>query len=188
MKFCRCETEITVSVGFLLIAAALIYLDGQGLVFWCILACLLHEAGHWWMIRLLGGRVQAVRLTAVGAEMKLDMHRPLSYGREVAAALAGPMVSLAAAWIAARLKCFLFAGMNLSLGALNLIPAVPLDGGRAVYHALGAFYPGGAERISRWISVVCAGLAFGLGLAAWRRWGNVTLLVAALWLLYGAVK
>lgn len=188
MKFCRCKTKFSVSIGFLLIAAAIIYLDGQDLVLRCILACLLHEAGHWVMIRMLGGRVQAVHLTVIGAEMRLDMRRPLSYGREVAAALAGPAVSLAAAWLSARLSWFLFAGMNLSLGALNLVPAVPLDGGRALYHALCAVCPDRAEPISRWTSIVCAGLAFGLGLAAWRRWGNITLFAAALWLLHEAVK
>lgn len=188
MKFCRSKTKFKVSVGFLLAIAAIIYLDGQGLVFWCMLACLLHEAGHLAAINILGGRVQAVHLRAIGAEMKLDTHHPLSYGKEAAAALAGPAVSLAAAWISAQFRCFLFAGINLSFGVLNLIPASSLDGGRALYHMLCVFWPGRAEQIVRGISVVCAGLMCGLGLAAWRRWGNITLLTAALWLLSEAVK
>lgn len=188
MKFCRGKTKFTVSVGFSLAIAAIIYLDGQGLVFWCMLACLLHEVGHWAAINILGGRVRAVHLRAIGAEMKLDAHRPLSYRKEVAAALAGPAVSLATAWISAKFRFYVFAGMNLSLGALNLIPAPSLDGGRALYHILCVIWPAGAEQSVRWVSVICAGLIFGLGLAAWQRWGNITLLIAAVWLLCEAVK
>lgn len=188
MKFCRCKIRFTVSAGFLLVIAAIIYLDGQGLVLWCAFACLLHELGHWAAIRILGGRVQAVHLTAAGAEMRLDTRYALSYGGEVAAALAGPAVSLIAAWISAQFNYYLFAGVNLSLGALNLIPAVSLDGGRALYHALCAICPDRSEQIIRWISIVCAGLTFGLGFASWQRWGNITLFAAALWLLHEAIK
>lgn len=188
MKFCRGKTKFTVSAGFLLAIAAIIYLDGQGFVFWCMLACLLHELGHWAVIKILGGRVQAVHLRAIGAEIKLDTRRPLSYSKEVAAALAGPAVSLVSAWISAQFRCFLFAGINLSLGALNLIPAPSLDGGRALYHILCIVWPDRAEQIIRWISIICAGLMFGLGAAAWQMWGNITLLIAALWLLCEAIK
>lgn len=168
--------------------AAIIYLDGFELVSRCILACLLHEAGHWITVRCLGGNVQAVRLTAIGAEMSIDTRKPMSYGREIAVALAGPAVSLIIAWIAARFGWFLFAGMNLSLGLLNLIPVMPLDGGRVLHQILCMFCPDKSELILRWTSIVFAGLVLGLGAAAWQRWGNITLLMAALWLLYEAIK
>lgn len=188
MKFCRCRTKCSVSSGFLLTVAAIIYLDGFSLVLRCILACLLHEAGHWITIRYFGGNVQAVRLTAIGAEMSIDTECPMSYEQEIVVALAGPVVSLITAWIAAKLEWFLFAGMNLSLGLLNLIPVIPLDGGRVQHQILCMFCPDKAELILRWISIVFAGLALGLGAAAWQQWGNITLLMAALWLLSKAIK
>lgn len=163
-------------------AAALLYLDGQALMLQGILACVLHELGHWLMIRRLGGRVRALRLTLVGAEMSLDPKRPLSYWREALAALAGPAVNLLCAALAAQWKLYLFAGLNLCYGLLNLLPIFPLDGGRALLCLLANFGLHRAERLTRWTAVVCAGLLLGLGWTAWQRWSNLTLLCIALWL------
>lgn len=171
-----------------MIAAILIYLDGQGLVFWCVLASALHELGHWVVIVLLGGGVCTLRLTAVGAEMELDPERPLSYGREAAAALAGPIVNLLLAWGCARLGAYLFAGMNLCFGLLNLLPVGPLDGGRALSCLLNVIWPQKAEPAMSMVSAVLSGALLGLGWAAWRGWGNLTLLCTALWLMVGALK
>lgn len=169
-------------------AAALIYLDGQGLVLRGALACVLHEAGHWAAILIFGGRVCALRLSTVGAEMKLDPRRPLSYGRELLAALAGPAVNLLTAWISVRNGWYFFAGMNVCYGLLNLLPIRPLDGGRALSCALNLRWPGAAEGVVRTISAVFAGALLGLGWAAWRGWGNLTLLAAAVWLLAGTLR
>ena len=79
--------RVEVTGGFLLLTAWLNYLDRQGVVPLALLACALHELGHWAALRALGVRVRRVRLTAVGAEMEVD--RGLSYGGELLAALAG---------------------------------------------------------------------------------------------------
>lgn len=169
-------------------AAALIYLDGQGLVLRAALACTLHELGHWAAIVALGGRVRSLRLTAVGAEMELDLRRPLSYTREGLAALAGPAVNLLLAWFAAEQGWYLFAGLNLSFGLLNLLPIHPLDGGRALSCILAARWPRGADAVTGALSVSLAGALLGLGWAAWRGWGNLTLLCTAAWLLARVLK
>lgn len=168
--------------------AALIYLDGQGLVLWGALACVLHECGHWAAIVLLGGRVSFLRLTAVGAEMELDPRRSLTYGREAAAALAGPAVNLLLAWLAARAGWYLFAGMNLCLGLLNLLPIRALDGGRALFCVLAAWRLSAARAVTQTASVLLAGALLGLGWAAWRGWGNLTLLCTSAWLLAGILR
>ena len=169
-------------------AAALIYLDGQGLVLLGTLSCILHEAGHWAAVVFLRGRVQALRLTAVGAEMELDPCRPLSYGREFIVALAGPAVNLLMACISIWNGWFLFAGINLCFGLLNLLPISPLDGGRALSSALNARWPRTADTVVRMISAVFAGALLGLGWAAWRGWGNLTLFCTAVWLLLGVLR
>ncbi len=169
-------------------AAALIYLDGQGLVLRGALACALHEAGHGAAVVFLGGRVRALRLTAVGAERELDPCRPLSYGRELAAALAGPLVNLLLAGLSVRNGWYLFAGMNFCFGFLNLLPICPLDGGRALSCILNIRWPQAADAVVHMISAIFAGALLGLGWAAWRGWGNLTLLCTAAWLLVGAFK
>ena len=62
--------RVEISGGALLMLAALYYLDGQGVLPLALLACALHEAGHWLAIRALGGRITALRLTCVGAERR----------------------------------------------------------------------------------------------------------------------
>lgn len=84
--------KLEVTAPFFLMLAWLNYLDRQGLVPLCVLACCFHELGHLLSIRLLSGDIKLIRLTAVGAEMVLC--RPMGYGQEMVAALAGPGVNL----------------------------------------------------------------------------------------------
>ena len=95
--------RVEISAGALLLGAALYYLDEQGVLLMAGCACALHELGHWLVIRALGGRVTALRITCVGAEMRLSARCPLGYWQQIAAALAGPAVNLLAARMAAGL-------------------------------------------------------------------------------------
>ena len=180
--------RVEVSGGALLLLAALYYLDGQGVVLPALLACALHEGGHWLAIRALGGRVSALRLTCVGAEMRLSARYPLGYAGQCIAALAGPCANLAAAWAAARTGTewgYCFAGLNLALGAFNLLPAAQLDGGRVLWCALALL--AGRARADRFVPALSAALAAGLVCGAlalvWQGRGNLSLLLTALWLL-----
>ena len=58
--------RVEISAGALLLGAALYYLDEQGVLLMAFCACALHELGHWLVIRALGGRVTALRITCVG--------------------------------------------------------------------------------------------------------------------------
>lgn len=168
--------------------AALIYLDGQGVVLRVLLACALHELGHWAAVRLLGGRVRSLRLTAIGAEMVLDSDRALSYGREAAAAFAGPAVNLLLACVSAQNGQYLFAGVNLCLGLINLLPVRMLDGARVLYCLLSLYRTELAQRVISVLSSAFSGALLGLGWAAWRAWDNLSLLCVALWLTAGILK
>ena len=176
------------SGGALLLLAALYYLDGQGVLPLALGACALHEGGHWLAIRALGGRVAALRITCVGAEMRLSARLPLGYGAQIIAALAGPCANLLAAWAAARTGTeagYCFAGLNLALAAFNLLPAAPLDGGRVLWCVLALL--AGRERAEEVVPLLSAALSGGLACGAllllWQGRGNLTLLITALWLL-----
>ena len=174
--------RVEVTGGFLLLTAWLNYLDRQGVVPLALLACALHELGHWAALRALGVRVRRVRLTAVGAEM--EVARGLSYGGELLAALAGPGVNLALALAFSPLPGGgLFAGLNLALACFNLLPVGQLDGGRML-RCLLAWLLGPAR--AHWVGAgldrfLTAGLLlFGVLLVCFG--GTATLFLTSCWL------
>lgn len=174
------------SPGFLLLLAFLFYLDEDGLLFPAALAAVCHECGHALAVWLWGGRVRAVRLTCVGAEMALDGARLGEPLPALTCALAGPAVNFLLAALSARLAwelgegAWLFAGLNLALGAFNLLPAEALDGGRA----LGALLPrrAWAERLRRGISALLALALSAGGLWLMAETANPTLFLTGAWL------
>lgn len=183
------HSRLSVSPGFLVLLGLLCYLDqGADLLGPGLLACALHELGHWLAICLLGGKVARLRLTAVGAELALDGSRPLSYGRECAAALAGPAASLLTAELAAWSRLYLLAGLSLGQGLFNLLPVLPLDGGRALGLLLSLGGEDRAQRTMRVLSAVVSGVLLGVGLVLLRVFGNPTLLVTAAWLTAGQMR
>lgn len=186
--------RLEVSGGALAALAMLYYLDDNGVTLWVLLGCVLHEAGHWWMIRALGGRVVRLRLTCAGAELRLSAAHPLSHWGTLLAALAGPGVNLLTAWVSVwlarrRAELYFFAGLNLGLACFNLLPTGWLDGGRAL-EAL--FAQLGREEEGRRLTGLCSEAAAGFLLAAglallWQSGGrNFTLLIAGIWLSFAA--
>lgn len=171
-----------VTGGFLLLMAWLNYCDTQNLLPAALCAAAVHELGHLAAVYALGGRVCRLRLTAAGAELRLE--GTMSYGRELLCALAGPLVNLLLAFGAAQLRAVVFAGLNLVLGLFNLLPLSVLDGGKAL--SCGAsvlFGPESARCLLRWTDwVLAAALLLCGGVMLWGG-GNVTLLIVGAWLL-----
>lgn len=110
----------------------------------------LHELGHALVARRYGARTVDIVLLPIGGVARMDK-MPKAPRAELAVALAGPAVSLAISVLAFAFTIFLagaslrldmrFAGtsviaavawLNLILFAFNLLPAFPMDGGRAL--------------------------------------------------------
>lgn len=168
---------------FLLLVAWLNYLDRSLLVPLALCACAVHELGHIFVIRLLGGSIKGIRLTAIGAELMLA--RPLGYWQEGLCALAGPGANLLLALVCCNFRGGLtFAGLNLALAVFNLLPVGRLDGGRAVHCTLALLAgPDAADRVGRWLDCLCTAGALAAGLLLAALGGNFTLLLVAFWLL-----
>ena len=137
--------KVTIKGGFLLLMAVLIYFDTSGVIIWMIPAAALHEAGHWLALRLFGMREEAWEFSLRGVEMRLPAWPALSYGRDFIATMAGPLCSLLAALLAAKLALsqgsglHALSGMAFTQGMFNLLPARSLDGGRLLRLAVARF-------------------------------------------------
>ncbi len=183
--------KIEVSPGFLLIVALFYYLDEQGIVSWGLLACALHEWGHYAAATLVGGEVVCLRLSAVGGEMELSSRSILSYKKELLTVIAGPAVNLTAAFLVAALSdqrnetAFLFSGLNFTVACFNLLPAFPLDGGKIVHILISMLHSQkAAEKITRVLTVMLAGAALMAGaILFWKTGKNLTLFLVGFWLL-----
>ncbi|MCI9578382.1 MAG: hypothetical protein HFF98_06005 [Oscillibacter sp.] len=174
--------KVRVSGGFVLLAVWFVLANGWEPLATVLGAAAVHEWGHWVVLRLLGAEVTGFRLSALGAVLETDSGR-LSYGRELAAVLAGPAGNLLAALAltaAARGRWPAAVGANLVLCAFNLLPIRPLDGGRALY-LLTSWLAGPAvgETAARWAGTVTAAvLAALIGGVIWKTGGSLWLLPA----------
>ncbi len=180
MKFGRVE----ISPGFLLLGAWLNYMDEQGIFWYTIAGCGIHELCHLVVLIFMRIQIRRVRITAVGAEICVG--GGMSYEGEMAAALAGPAGNFLLAWLASRMDGgALFAGVNLILGLFNLIPIGRLDGGRFLNCVVTRFL---GPELGEWVSGGISGLCLmGLCLAggwSFYRSGNLTLLLISVWMVY----
>ena len=191
------ETEVWAHWTLLPAALLLVVTEGPEQAGLGLLALLLHETGHLLTARGLGYRVRSLELWPFGAALSMD----LSTGSRGAlpVALAGPLCSMAAAAMSLLLLRLLpqtegvmepFFCMNLSLAAVNLLPAEPLDGGRALASLLSR--PLGARRARRltaWTGLVLGGALFSLGVyGAILGVGSETALLFAAFLLLSGVR
>lgn len=184
------KSRLEISPGFLLLLGALFWLDeGIGLLPWGLLACLTHELGHVAAALLSGGRVERLRLSVVGAELSFSYRAPLSYGRDSLVALAGPAENLLLGGVFFALHRHLPAAISLGVGAFNLLPVLPLDGGRVAYGLLAErLDPDWADRLLTASAGCLVGILVGVGAVTAVKYANVTLLLTALWLLAGVLR
>ena len=178
MNRVSCSLSFLLVTVFLLLAARKSWL----LLFW--IAAVLHELGHLLALYLLGGRVNRFCFRLSGGELQYD-GKHLSYGQEVLLTLAGPAVNLLFAWLSGWAAALLqqpllyqFSGCHLVLAVFNLIPALPLDGGRVLQTLLELYFPLVGERLTVLVSLLIGVLLMFLGIVVLLKGGNLTLFSA----------
>jgi Zn-dependent protease len=142
-------------------------------LFACVLA---HELGHSIVANKFGLRMRGITLFLFGGVSEMPDEAPTPKA-EVAMALAGPMVSIvlgvllyfgamSITTVAVRGVLLWMAGINILLAAFNLLPGLPLDGGRILRAGLWAWKKDllWATRIASRAGGVVGLLLIGLGL------------------------
>jgi Zn-dependent protease/predicted transcriptional regulator len=168
----------------------------------CFFASLLaHELGHALQARREGMRIDGITLWLFGGVARFSGTFP-SAGAEFRIAIAGPLVSLAigaagvlVAWAAALPSgvdgVIAWLGyINLSLLVFNLLPALPLDGGRVLRSALWRLW-GDFRRATLVAAAIARGIAFlliaaGLALLVFQSSFSGAWLAFIGWFLLGA--
>ncbi len=141
--------RLEVRDGFLVLLAALWCVDETNTLPLFLLAAAIHELGHVLVLSLAGGRVLRLTLTACGAVLRCTL--PEGRCARAAVCLAGPAASFALTAFAGELGLYRLAGASMLLGAFNLLPMPPLDGGMALCTSPAAGSHSRAARF-RWLS------------------------------------
>lgn len=111
----------------------------------------IHELGHVAAARTYGWRIRRVQLLPFGGVAEMDESANVPAKEEMAVALCGPLQN---AWMAVFAAFMLeygpghaadywtyFLQANLMIGLFNLLPVLPLDGGKLLLGALSYLFP-----------------------------------------------
>lgn len=199
MRVCTIRnTELGVHPLVIAVAAGAAVLGQLTAFLQAVLALTLHELGHAMTAAAFGCRILSLEMQPFGGVARLT-HMPASPQAELCVSAAGPVVSLIAAGAAAvsaylmprsaaKLEPFLV--YNLMLAGVNLLPALPLDGGRIARTLLERRgKPRAAHLTASWMGVLTGAGMLGLSVyAAISGKLNATLPVMGLFLLLAAIR
>ena len=171
------DFELDIKPLALLLFALVYFFDESGFIALVLPAAAFHELGHFLAMKMGGMRLRSLRLGLFGLEM--DYWGSLSGGWGAAALGAGPLFGIiyfAVLTIAPFEYCRLSGEISLALSLFNLLPILPLDGGRLAQLAFGdTFFK--ASRIISMIFIFAA-------LILWIYKGWIALFLISLWLFW----
>ena len=174
MTFRIHNTVLTLRFGFFAVLAVLLTLDGGVHVLPALLAVAVHETVQ----------IKSVTFGALGIHMAGETASVGDFRRAVVS-LAGPFANLLSFLLLLPLPRA-YPAVQLTLFAFHVLPAVPLDGGTALYCLLrGTFSEKTAERTITVSSVLLALTLGTLGFSVLISTGyNFTLLFLAVYILF----
>ena len=109
-------------------------------------AAVVHEICHILAVIFLGGNIRGIRISLTGCRIDTDPMPPLRSAICISAGPAGSMMLLLVGKYWPQIAvCGFFHGIY------NLLPVMPLDGGRLLQLMLSVWCPGRMELIMKWI-------------------------------------
>lgn len=170
------RTRLRIHPLTLLFPAAAALLGARREIAALMIALSAHEAAHLLAARALGVGIRQLKLTPFGGAIRMENPYAIAPARLLAVAAAGPAANLAALVTAAALAhgralsgqtALALIQSNLTLMLFNLLPALPLDGGRMLCALLsGRFGRDRAVQIGILAGRVVAALLFALAVAS----------------------
>lgn len=188
--------KIRVHPAFVMYLALIGLIDGFAASISLLLTLLLHEAGHLTVGHFCGETYDRIELTPLGGMIS---YRPGSTSckgiKGVFVACAGPLCNGAAVYLlccAPAVRLFpreqiqTLMMMNLSMMLINMLPALPLDGGRTIFSILYYLLPVTVlAKLLTALGCICGSLCAMAALYGLTQWGriNITLLACGLYMI-----
>lgn len=186
--------RVTISLALTLAAAFIYYVVSIETAAAIALPVALHELSHIITLRFFGLKVKCVRAELTGLCIDYcGFAEPLAH---IAAAFAGPaggfIYAYAASLVARETGCAwmeLSAGISLLLSVFNLLPVLPLDGGRILLGLLTMLLGAQTgERIANRISFAITAVLIAAGTVLAFNRGSKAPAAAAIWLMLAQKK
>ncbi|NCB74925.1 MAG: hypothetical protein EOM51_09320 [Clostridia bacterium] len=180
--------QLKLGSGFLLLIALIFFFDEDGFLSALLPAVLMHEMGHVLAMLFFGAR--PIRLSATLSGLEIDYSGAINEKQELATALAGPAAGIIFSLLCAGLgRCWeseylmMCSGLSMVLNIFNLLPALPLDGGRALGFMLRFLLEEkAANSLLRGIGLITALTLTAFGLYFTARGFGIALFAAGIWL------
>lgn len=195
---CLGPTDVYLHVGTVIFLVYAVLTGAGAMTLTAFGSILLHECAHALAAAVLGRPPQELELTPLGAVMRLEDEDRLPAVKRLLMLLAGPAMTLLLCFLATSLTRtgvlsvqsgrMLFTA-NLAILMINLLPALPLDGGRVLSLLLGCFLRQETVRRVMRISGTALGVSAVIfsGWLAWRygSW-NWSMAAVGCFLMYSA--
>lgn len=150
---------------FLAVIVLSVFFGNTGLVMAFLLAICLHECAHILAAKAVGLNVESLYVLPFGCSAEISGYGSTNVSREIITAAAGPALSIMVASVLTLLPAnmldtyvMLFIWANVMLAAINLLPVLPLDGGRIMLAALKTV----VRESTAWRALNWGGVAAGL--------------------------
>lgn len=178
--------RVKVSYPFIFLVSILVALDDGNKLIMTICAMLIHEAGH--IFGLMFKKIPFKKITVgiTGANIIYGDKKLTSYKDDIVIAVMGSCFNFAAVIMSLAIESYyvcdmsFFVGINVLSGMFNMLPIMPLDGGRALvsFIAMKADLTD-IEKIMRKTSIVAALIGFATGIMLIAEKGNYTLVLVS---------
>ena len=189
--------KLSIHIIIFPVLALMCYLTGTMNVMAFVASLFLHETAHAIAASALGLNVGAVEVMPFGCAARIESFGYVNGAKEILVAAAGPAANILAAsgaillgeYTAPAFAEALFRS-NIMLAAVNLLPALPLDGGRILTAVLGLAIPfRKALKISCALGIIAATVMLGFGvILIVKSMFNPTLFIMGGFLMYSSIK
>lgn len=131
---------------FLAVVAISVLLGNAGLVMAFMLAVVVHECAHIITAKAVGLNVESMYVLPFGCAAEISGYGNAEYAKEIITAAAGPAMNIFTACTLTLLPqkylddtMMLFVWTNVIIAAVNMLPVLPLDGGRIMMAVMKSF-------------------------------------------------
>lgn len=186
MKIKQGETDVKINLSFAATVTCMLILDDSGVCAVALFCCIVHEAAHILCLLACGEKPALVELSFYGVKLERVTVRSRRY--DILIYASGPaanfiLYAVFAAFSSGSESMRNAAVISLVIGAFNMLPCRPLDGGNILFECLCRFMPEEkADKIctsAMWAMLVPLSL---FGFAAALEFGNISLGAAAVYL------